>query len=487
MGNVVENMKLKKISGYIYEIPRDNSLGMRVKGIVFATEGMLKSIIEEGSLTQVKNAATLPGIVYASIAMPDIHYGYGLPIGGVVATDINNFGVITPGGVGFDINCGVRLTTFAIHKEEIKDKIEELAKNLFKKVPCGVGEGGEFRLNKKEINEVLENGALWAVKKGYGDVTDLEKIESGGKLSGFDPKNISNRAYERGYDQVGTLGSGNHFLEIGYIDEIYMKDIAEKWSLEKGMVTLLIHSGSRGFGHQICTDYLKVFNNAIKKYNIKVPDKQLACAPYYSEESKRYLSALAAAANFAWANREVLGFLAIDAISEFLGISIDKLKANLIYDVAHNIVKIETHMVDNKNLQLAVHRKGATRALPMGHKDLPEIYKNTGQPVIIPGDMGRYSYILVGSAGASKLSFNSACHGAGRVKSRRRAVNDSRNRDIVGELRQKGIIVIGKGKKTIKEEMPDAYKDVSEVVEVVDHLDIAKKVVKIKPLAVIKG
>jgi tRNA-splicing ligase RtcB len=481
----IEN--IKKISEYIFEIPIDKNYGMKVKGLIYASDKMIKTIIEEGSLTQVKNAACLPGIVKASIAMPDIHFGYGLPIGGVVATDTENDGVISPGGVGFDINCGVRLIAFNILQNEIYDKIELLAERLFKEIPCGVGEGGNIQLDNKELKKVLTSGAHWAVEKGYGFSDNLQYIESEGVLNNANPENVSSRAFERGSNQAGTLGSGNHFLELGYIDSIFNSEVAKKWQLEKGMVTLLIHSGSRGLGHQVCTDYLKIFEGALKKYNIIVPDRQLACAPYNSMEAKNYLSALAAAANYAWANREVLGYLAIKVILNTIDIFIKDAKPRLIYDLAHNIVKIEKHNVNGHIMKLAVHRKGATRALPSNHKDLPEIYKETGQPVIIPGDMGRYSYLLTGSKAASDLSFNSACHGAGRLKSRHRAIIDSQSRNIANELKSKGIIVIGRGKKTLREEMPDAYKDVEDVVEIVDSLNIAKKVIKIKPLAVIKG
>lgn len=483
--NKIEN--IKKLSEYIFEIPLDKEYGMKVKGLIYASDQMIKNIIEEGSLSQVKNAACLPGIVKASIAMPDIHFGYGLPIGGVVATDIENDGVITPGGVGFDINCGVRLIVFNILRNEINDKIDLLAERLFKEIPCGVGEGGKIYLDSKELKKVLTSGAYWAVEKGYGFSDSLQCIESEGVLRNANPDNLSQRAYERGSNQAGTLGSGNHFLELGYIDTIFNPEVAKKWKLEKDMVTLLIHSGSRGLGHQVCTDYLKIFEQALKKYHINVPDKQLSCAPYNSMEAKNYLSALSAAANYAWANREVLGYLAIKVILNTLSISIKDAAPRLIYDLAHNIVKIEEHVIDGHIMQLAVHRKGATRALPANHKDLPQIYKETGQPVIIPGDMGRYSFLLVGSNSATELSFNSACHGAGRVKSRHRAIIDAQNRNIANELKSKGIIAIGRGKKTLREEMPDAYKDVDEVVEVVDSLNIAKKVAKIRPMAVIKG
>lgn len=476
-------IKLKKVSEYIFEIPKEDK--MLVPGIIYATDNMIKDIIQDGSLAQVKNAAYLPGIVKASIAMPDIHYGYGLPIGGVVATDVKN-GVITPGGVGFDINCGVRLLTFDIEAFSIKD-IDALIDQLFKNIPCGVGEGGKFKLSDNEIKEVMVQGAKWALKKGLATESDIQSIESYGCLAGANPEFVSKRAFERGFDQVGTLGSGNHFLEIGTVEEIFDEDIAERWGLYKGALTLMIHSGSRGLGHQICSDFLKIFENALKKYNIEVKDMQLACAPVESEEGKNYLSALKCAANFAWANRQVLSHLAIETILNFLKTSYEKLRPRLIYDVAHNIAKKEIHIVDNKKMELMVHRKGATRALYKNHPDLPDKYKDTGQPVIIPGDMGRYSYILCGGEKAQDLSFNSACHGAGRVLSRHAAIKKAANRNIAKELLDVGVYARGRGKKSLKEEMPEAYKDVSEVVEVVHFLDIAKKVVKLRPLCVMKG
>ena len=476
-------IKLRKVSEYIFEIPKEDK--MLVPGRIYATDNMIKDIMQDESLTQVKNAAYLPGIVKASIAMPDIHYGYGLPIGGVVATDVKS-GVITPGGVGFDINCGVRLLTFDIAASDIKD-MSKLVDRLFENIPCGVGEGGKFRLSNNELKEVMVHGATWALKKGFATKSDIESIESCGCLTGANPDLVSSRAFERGFDQVGTLGSGNHFLELGVVDEIYDKDITNKWGLFKGNLTLMVHSGSRGLGHQICSDYLKIFENAIKKYKIEVKDIQLACAPVESEEGKNYLSALKCAANFAWANRQVLSHLSNETISNFLGINYEKLKPRLIYDVAHNIAKREVHVVDGKEMQLMVHRKGATRALYKNHPDLPDKYTQTGQPVIIPGDMGRYSYILCGGKNAQNLSFNSACHGAGRVLSRHAAIKKAANRNIAKELLDVGIYARGRGKKSLKEEMPEAYKDVSEVVEVVHSLDIATKVVKLRPLCVMKG
>ncbi|UOD34229.1 RtcB family protein [Deferribacteraceae bacterium V6Fe1] len=475
--------KLRKVSEYIFEIPKEDK--MLVPGRIYASDSMIEDILRDESLNQVKNAAYLPGIVKASIAMPDIHYGYGLPIGGVVATDVKD-GVVTPGGVGFDINCGVRLIVFDIEADKVRG-LDSLANKLFKEIPCGVGEGGKFKFGKKELAEVMTNGSKWAYKNGLASEEDLYSTESGGCMSGANPELISSKALERGYDQVGTLGSGNHFLEIGKVDDIFDPDVANKWGLSKGKLTLMIHSGSRGLGHQICSDYLKIFEKAVKKYGIDVKDIQLACAPIESVEGKNYISALKCAANFAWANRQVLQHLAISSVASFLGLSIENLKPRLIYDVAHNIVKFEKYNIDKKEKLLLVHRKGATRALYKGDNELPEKYKDTGQPVIIPGDMGRYSFVLCGGENAESLSFNSACHGAGRVLSRNAAIKMASNRNIAKELLEVGVYAKGRGKKSLMEEMPEAYKDVYDVVDVVDRLNIANKIAKLKPLCVIKG
>lgn len=475
--------KLRKVSDYIFEIPQEDN--MLVPGRIYASDSMIEDILKDNSLSQVKNAAYLPGIVKASIAMPDIHYGYGLPIGGVVATDVKN-GVVTPGGVGFDINCGVRLIVFDIEADKIKG-LDKLADKLFQEIPCGVGEGGKFKLGKKDLFDVMRNGSKWAYKKGFASEEDLYSTESEGCMPGANPELISSRSLDRGYDQLGTLGSGNHFLEIGKVDDIFNPDIANRWGLLKGKLTLMIHSGSRGLGHQICSDYLKIFEKAVKKYGIYVKDIQLACAPVESEEGKNYISALKCAANFAWANRQLLQHLAISIIKTFLGLSVENLKPRLIYDLAHNIVKFEKYKIVNEERLLLVHRKGATRALFKGHKELVEKYKDTGQPVIIPGDMGRYSYVLCGGENAETLSFNSACHGAGRVLSRHSAIKKASNRNIAKELLEVGVYAKGRGKKSLMEEMPEAYKDVQEVVDVVDKLNIANKVVRLRPLCVIKG
>jgi len=478
-------VKLNKIRENIYKISRDDYPEMNVPAFLYASDMMMEDIENDQSLTQLKNAAMLPGIANGVYAMPDIHYGYGLPIGGVLPVFADK-GVITPGGVGFDINCGVRLITFDINKSELKNP-ESLVKHLYKKIPCGVGEGGNIKLSNKEMKKLLQEGSKWAVNSGYGNESDLYNTESFGCLSEADPSQVSKRAMERGSDQCGTLGSGNHFLEIGSVDKIFDKKTANFWGFEEGKLTLMIHSGSRGLGHQICTDFLKVFERALEKYKISVPDKQLSCAPVDSDESRKYLSAMACAANFAWANRQILMNLAVSAVADYFKVKAENLNYRLIYDVAHNIVKKEFFDLKSKNCEIYVHRKGATRALPPGHKDLPEHLKKSGQPVIIPGDMGRYSYILSGAKNAPELSFNSACHGAGRVLSRKKAVKTAGDRNIAIELKDKNIYVMSRGKKTLKEEMPDAYKDVANVVDVVHNLKIAEKTARIKPICVIKG
>ncbi len=475
--------KLRKISPYKWEIPKHGK--MRVPGIVFASEEVIKDV-EDGALQQVANAATLPGIVKASMAMPDIHYGYGLPIGGVIATDWYE-GIVSPGGVGFDINCGVRLIRSNLTLKDIEPRKEKLLNALFRKIPTGVGSTGKLRLSHSELREVLANGSGWAVRKGYGTERDLEVTESGGKLPWADPSEVSTKALERGKDQLGTLGSGNHFAEVQVVEEIYDEKIAKEFGLELGMITLMIHTGSRGLGHQVATDFLVVMEKALSKYKIWLPDRQLACAPIQSKEGKRYLGAMASAANFAWANRQIIMHWAREAFKEALGMTYEEMGLELIYDHAHNIVKKEEHRLNGRKLTLAVHRKGATRAFPPGHPELPAKYRKTGQPVIIPGDMGRYSYLLVGTPRAMEETFGSSCHGAGRVMSRHKAIKAAKGRSIEAELKNMGILVKSASRKTVMEEMPEAYKDVSLVVESIEGAGISRKVARMRPLLVIKG
>ncbi|MDO8748626.1 MAG: RtcB family protein [Candidatus Omnitrophota bacterium] len=477
---------LEKIDDYRWRLPKGAKPGMRVDGIIYADEKLLSDIRKDKALDQVANVAFLPGIVNASLAMPDIHWGFGFPIGGVAATDVENDGVISPGGVGYDINCGVRLVRTSLRYEEIKDKIEELAIKLFNFVPSGLGSKGEIRASEKEEKQIMLKGSGWAVSKGYGTAEDLEATEENGAIAGADPDAVSERAYERGKAQSGTLGSGNHFLEVQVIDQVYDADTADAFGLEEGQVTLMIHSGSRGFGYQICDDYVKSMLSCPGKYGISVPDRQLACAPVNSPEAKRYLGAMRSAANYAWNNRQCLMHLARQAFEKVFNMSWQKMGMDLIYDVAHNIAKLERHKVHGQEKLLCVHRKGATRAFPPGHPELPLKYQKTGQPVIIPGDMGRNSYLLVGTEKAAE-TFYSTCHGAGRVKSRTAAAKAFDANKIISELRAKGIYVMASSRGTIVEEAPLAYKDINEVVNVVQGAGISKKVCRMRPIGVVKG
>jgi tRNA-splicing ligase RtcB len=478
---------LEKIDDYRWRIPKSYKSGMRVPGIIYADEKLLKDIRHDKALEQVANVAFLPGIVNASLAMPDIHWGYGFCIGGVAATDIEQGGVISPAGVGYDINCGVRMLKTDFQYEEIKDKIKDLVYALFSDVPAGLGSKGQIRVSAREEKEILVKGAKWAVQKGYGTDEDLECTEEYGAIQGADPEAVSDRAYERGKAQSGTLGSGNHFLEIQVIDQLYDRDICDEFGLTLGQITIMIHSGSRGLGYQVCDDYVKDMVHCLQKYSINVPDRQLGCAPVNSPEGKAYLGAMKCAANYAWANRQCLMYLTREVFARVFGMPWEKMGMYLIYDVAHNIAKIEKHVVDGKEKTLCVHRKGATRAFPAGHPALPERYKKTGQPVIIPGDMGRNSYLLVGTQKAMEETFGSTCHGAGRLKSRTAASRSIDERALLKELESKGIIVKASGRGTIAEEAPQAYKDVNEVVDVVHNAGISKRVCRMRPLGVIKG
>jgi len=478
--------RILQIDDYRWQVPQDYKPGMRVPGLIYADRKLFMEIEHDASIEQVANAAFLPGIVKASLAMPDIHAGYGLPIGGVVATDLQE-GVISPGGVGYDINCGVRLLRTNLTRKEVEPRIKELVSALFAQVPTGVGSRGKIRFSREDEKEVLVKGARWSVESGFGDPEDLLYTEAGGCLEGADPGVISAKAYERGRPQQGTLGSGNHFLEIQYVEEIYDQEVASAFGLFQEQVTVMIHSGSRGFGHQVCTDYLVEMEKAVKKYGISLPDRQLACAPLQSPEGQNYLAAMKAAANYAWANRQCLMYWTKQVLTEVLRASPRTLGVSLVYDVAHNIVKIEEHEVDGQKRKLLVHRKGATRAFPPGHPEIPEAYRKVGQPVLIPGDMGRASFVLVGTEKAMQETFGSTCHGAGRVMSRHEAIKAAKGRAIDRELEDRGIYVETAGRETLKEEMPEAYKDVVEVVDVVHNAGISRRVAKLRPMGVIKG
>jgi tRNA-splicing ligase RtcB len=448
----------------------------------------MKAIQKDESINQVAHVAHLPGIVKYSLAMPDIHQGYGFPIGGVCATDPQQDGVISPGGVGYDINCGVRLARTGIKETELEGKVHDLVRNLFYRIPSGVGSTSTMKkLSQEDLRNVMRKGARWVVEQGMGSRDHLDRTEEYGCLKSADPEAVSKESMARGSDQLGSLGSGNHFLELDIVDEIFEQDVADVMGIEQGNLCVFIHSGSRGFGHQICQDYLRTMQSAMKKYNIHVPDMQLACAPVESEEGQGYLAAMAAAANFAWANRQVMMHLAEQAILETLHISPRELQWQLVYDVCHNVAKFERHKINGKEKELCVHRKGATRSFSPGHPQLPEIYRSIGQPVLIPGDMGNASYVLVGTSEAMSQTFGSSCHGAGRVMSRKQAMKNAKGRNIINEMKKKGISVMATGMRTVAEEMPEAYKDVHSVVQVMHDSGISKKVARLRPIGVVKG
>ena len=478
---------LERIDECRWRIPRTAKAGMRVDGIIYADDTLMQSIRQDKSPEQVANVATLPGIVRASLAMPDIHWGYGFCIGGVAATDPQEGGVISPGGVGYDINCGVRLVRTDIPAEDCRPRLKKLVDTLFSTVPCGVGGTGKIKFTRSEMKELVVEGAPYVVKRGYGTDEDIERTEAGGQLEGARPGFVSDHAYERGHDQVGTLGSGNHFLEVQIVDEIVDPHAAEVLGLKLGAITVLIHSGSRGFGYQICEDALKDLRHAPAKYGIELPDRQLVCAPVHSDEGQRYLGAMRAAANYAWANRQLLLHLARQAFMRVFELPSQKLGMRLVYDVAHNIAKMEPYKINGETRMLCVHRKGATRAFPPGHPEVPAVYREVGQPVLVPGDMGRSSWVLVGAPGAMEETFGSTCHGAGRVLSRSAAIRAAKGRSIEKELLEAGVIARARGRTGLAEEQPAAYKDVSDVVDVVHKAGLAKKVARLKPIGVIKG
>lgn len=480
----MSEIRIKKIDDFRWMIPSVG--GMRVPGMIYSSEKLIKEMGSDQSPKQVANVAHLPGIVKYSLAMPDMHWGYGFPIGGVAAFDMKE-GIISPGGVGYDINCGVRLMATKLHFDDIRDRLSHLVSALFRDIPSGVGSKGDLKLTIKEEKKVLQKGAGWAVSQGYGFPEDLESTEDGGKIDGADPERVSDRALERGKQQLGTLGSGNHFLEIEIVEEIFDEKVALAFGLEKDQVCVFIHSGSRGLGHQICDDYLARMVRNLGKLETPLPDRQLACAYLDSDEGRDYLAAMACAANYAWANRQMLMHWTRETFERTLRMSPSDLGMRLVYDVCHNIAKIEEFPVDQKNVKLCVHRKGATRAFPPGHTALPQKYLKVGQPVLIPGDMGTGSYVMVGTDKAFAETFGSTCHGAGRVMSRSRATKMSKGRSIGKEMAEMGIIVIASGKGTLREEMPEAYKDIDEVVEVVHQSGLSRKVARLRTVGCIKG
>ena len=477
-------IELKRIDKYRWEVPKTGE--MRVPGIIYATEQMLKGEKQNEPLKQVANVATLPGILKASMAMPDMHWGYGFPIGGVAAFDWET-GIISPGGVGYDINCGVRLATTALVEKEVRPKLKDLVNALYQNIPSGVGSTGSIKLSVKEEKKVLKQGSRWAVRQGFGNDMDLEHTEDNGCMPNADPGVISDRALERGRKQLGTLGSGNHFIEVGVVEAVYDQETAQVFGLFKDQVTLMLHTGSRGLGYQICGDFLAFMTKNANKLGFNLPDRQLSCAMIQSEPGMRYYNAMACGANYAWANRQILLHRSRDVFSKVFGIGPRDLQMNLVYDVCHNIAKKEEHVIDGKKRFVCVHRKGATRCFPPGHPAVCDDYRDVGQPILIPGDMGTSSYVLAGTQKAMEDTFGSTCHGAGRVLSRKAAKKASKGRAIQRELEDKGIFVRWTGRSTLAEEMPDAYKDISQVVEVVHGAGISKKVAKLRPIAVVKG
>ena len=473
-----------RINDYLWEIPKSFNERMHVPARVLASEPLLDAILEDRSLVQLVNVASLPGIQGASLVMPDVHEGYGFPIGGVAAT-LYPDGAISPGGIGYDINCGVRLLTSHQNLGDIKEKLEPLSKEMYAQIPSGMGKGGQINLSSKDMEEVLLKGAEWAVSQGYGEKEDLAFMESNGRLKSADPSKVSEMAKKRGTGQLGTIGSGNHFVEVDYVEEIFDEEIAKAYGLFKSQVVVLIHTGSRGLGHQIATDYIRLIIKAMPNYGIEVPDRELACVPFSSIEGQDYFKAMCAAANYAWCNREVISWEARTAWQNIFGKDIEPLK--LMYDVAHNIAKIEEHRVAGEEIKVIVHRKGATRAFGPGFEELPKAYRTAGQPVIIPGSMGTCSYVLAGSAKNKEITFGSCCHGAGRRLSRTAAKKQVNAPVLKEKLKERGIYVEAGSFKGIAEEAPIAYKDVDMVVETVSASEVANKVAKLRPVAVVKG
>lgn len=481
---VLTREKLIKIDDNLFEIPQDFRSDMRVPARVYTGEDMLEDIMQDMSLWQLINVATLPGIQKAAYAMPDIHQGYGFPIGGVAATAIDQGGVISPGGIGYDINCGVRLLAANVSEAEVRPYLASLADALFLAVPSGVGRGGKLKLSEPELDRVLQHGAKQMVKLGFGTQEDLEMCEERGCMEIADPNAITPEAKKRGDDQLGTLGSGNHFLEVQAVDEIYDEQAAAVLGLSRGQVTVMIHCGSRGLGHQTCTDYVRTMMQKIPEWGYQLPDRELVCAPFLSAEGQAYFTAMAAAANFAWANRHVIGHWVRQAWQSVMG---NEVWLRTLYDVSHNIGKRERHRMYDRELEVVMHRKGATRAFGPGHPEVPSAYRTVGQPVLIPGTMGTASYILVGTQASMNLAFGSSCHGAGRKLSRHKAKKMVRGSTLRRELEARGIMIRCDSDVGLAEEAPIAYKDVDSVVNVVHNAGLARKVARVKPLAVIKG
>lgn len=477
---------LIQISDYEWEIPQSYRQDMRVPVRLFATRELLEKVMQDKSLDQAVNAATLPGLVGQVLVMPDMHQGYGFPIGGVAATQLPS-GVISPGGIGYDINCGVRLLASQIRYEQAENLLDDLAGALNQHCPSGVGEKGVVHLSDAELAQVCRQGAGWALQHGYATEADLRRTEESGRLDGADPSKVSQRARQRGRPQLGSLGAGNHFIEIDIVDQVFDPHAADVMGLVEGNLVVQIHCGSRGFGHQICTDYVEVFQGAVRRYNIHLPDRELVCAPLDSPEGQDYLAAMRCAANYAFANRQVLAHNARLAFESVLAGRVKHWNLHQVYDIAHNMGKIETHEVDGKRMKVCVHRKGATRAFGPGSAEIPEEYRPIGQPVLVPGSMGTSSWVLVGTEKSMTRSFGSSCHGAGRVMSRSAAKRAVRGEKLRQELEQEGIRVRAGSMAGLAEEAPSAYKDVDLVVATVVGAEIARKVARLVPAAVIKG
>jgi len=483
---MVEKKDFRRVDKFIWELPKETRPDMRVPARIFASAEMLDSAFRDRTVEQLANTATLPGILKYAMAMPDFHEGYGFPIGGVAAMDVKT-GVISPGGVGYDINCGVRLLASHLEQEEVAPYLRDLTNALYRACPSGVGEPGRIRISPRELDELVVEGARWALKRGQAREEDLAHTEEEGTLPGADPSKVSARARERGGDQIGSLGAGNHFLEIDVVEEIYDPEVAKAFGLRENQIVVQIHCGSRGFGHQICDDYVKSLQTAVQKYGITIPDRELVCAPIDSPEGKAYYGAMACAVNYAFVNRQVLAMGVREAFRDVLQGKVRNWDLYQVYDVAHNIAKFEEHEIDGKRVKVCVHRKGATRAFGPGRPEVPKAYRDVGQPVLVPGSMGTESYVLVGTGRAMEIAFGSTCHGAGRVMSRSQALKKIWGADLKRELEEQGIVIRAGSTKGLAEEAPAAYKNVSQVVEVVHGAGLARKVARLRPLAVIKG
>lgn len=483
---MVKREEFQRVDAYVWELPRDFDSRMLVPARIYGSEALFRAAFDDRSIEQLVNVAMLPGIVKYAMAMPDMHQGYGFPIGGVAAFDADT-GIVSPGGVGYDINCGVRMLASQIEEEEIRPHLNDLATILYRNCPSGVGEGGAVRLSYGELDRVLEEGARWAKAQGYATEDDLERTESGGRMPRANPSAVPDRAKQRGLPQLGSLGSGNHFLEIDIVDAIYEAEAAAAFGLREGQVVVQIHCGSRGLGHEVCSQYLRMLQDAPRRYGFEIPDRELVSAPYDSVEGRDYVAAMAAAANYAFANRQVLAHFVRLSFEEVLAGKVSNWHLQQVYDVTHNMAKVEDHVVDGKRRTLIVHRKGATRSFPAGHPELTEVYRSTGQPVLVPGSMGTASYVLVGTESSMALTFGSSCHGAGRTMSRHAATRRARGEQVRSELHEQGITVRAQSMRGLAEEAPFAYKDVSEVVDSVAGVGIARKVARVHPVAVIKG